>query len=213
MTRLRDQIARIERNWVDAAVPVLPIAPSIDSTLPAGGLVLGALHDIMAPSEAAMTSALGFCAVLLARSTGAVIWIEAAPHAYAPGLRRFGLEPDRLIFAPAPALPDALWAMEESLRCGAVGGAFLLLGKRPLDLTAARRLQLAAEAGGTIGLILRFTEPGRSVAQTRWRISPLPSPGGEACWQIDLEHSRHGRPQSWRMQWDREARQLLEQAD
>jgi hypothetical protein len=57
MPVLRDQIARIERNRVDTA-------------LPAGGLVLGALHDILAPSEATMTAAMGFCTVLLARWSG-----------------------------------------------------------------------------------------------------------------------------------------------
>jgi protein ImuA len=208
MAVLQDQIARVERNRVDAAVPVLSIAPQIDAALPAGGLGLGALHDILAPSEAAMASAMGFCTLLLARTTGTVIWIEAEPDAYAPGLVKFGLEPSRLLFVPAPQVTDALWAMEESLRTPGVGGVFLLLRRRGLDLTAARRLQLAAEADGGIGLVLRLAEVGRSVAQTRWRISPLPSAAGETCWQIDLEHSRHGRPQSWQMCWDKHAHQL-----
>jgi hypothetical protein len=39
---------------------------------------------------------------------------------------------------------------------------------------------------------------------------PLPFPGGEICWQIDLEHSRHGRLQSWQIRWDKHAQQLQE---
>jgi protein ImuA len=203
LASLRDRIARIERNRLEAAPPGIPVSTAIDTALPEGGLGRGALHDVLAPSEARMGAALGFCAMLLARSPGTIVWIDALPDAWPPGLQGFGLDSYRLLLVPAPVLADALWAMEESLRCPDIGGVFLMLGQRGLDLTAARRLQLAAEAGGGIGLLLRLTEAGRSVALTRWRIAALPSLAGEACWQVDLLHSRRGRPQSWQLGWDK----------
>ena len=87
---------------------------------------------------------------------GTVLWIAPDPDAWPPGLARFGLSPAQLVLVRAPREQDGLWAMEETLRCPAVGAALLVT--RELDLTAARRLQLAAEAGGVLGLLLRPDE-------------------------------------------------------
>jgi len=71
-------------------------------------------------------------------------------------------------------------------------------------MTASRRLQLAAESSGTIGIAIRrwrrpaeaadFGQPTASV--TRWRVTvlpatPLPVPGvGRARWQLELIRCR-----------------------
>ena len=83
-----------------------------------------------------------------------------------------------------------------------------------LDLTAGRRLQLAAEAGGTTGLVLRrgnipqTGEGGASAATTRWRIASAPGPAGPvprsqgpACWRVGLLRCRGGRPGDWMVEW------------
>jgi protein ImuA len=73
-------------------------------------------------------------------------------------------------------------------------------------MTASRRLQLAAEGSGAIGLALRrrrrqaqaaeFSQP--TAAMTRWRVSvlpstPLPVPGvGRARWRLELLRCRRG---------------------
>jgi protein ImuA len=73
-------------------------------------------------------------------------------------------------------------------------------------MTASRRLQLAAEEGGTLGVALRrwrrpaeaadFGQP--TAARTRWRVSalpsaPLPVPGvGRARWLVELVRARAG---------------------
>jgi protein ImuA len=73
-------------------------------------------------------------------------------------------------------------------------------------MTASRRLQLAAEGSGAIGIAIRrwrrqteaadFGQPTASV--TRWRVSalpatPLPVPGvGRARWQVELIRCRAG---------------------
>lgn len=73
-------------------------------------------------------------------------------------------------------------------------------------MTASRRLQLAAESSGTMGIAIRrwrrqaeasdFGQPTASV--TRWRVSvlpsaPLPVPGvGRARWLVELIRCRAG---------------------
>ena len=52
-------------------------------------------------------------------------------------------------------LNSAPWAMEEALRCRAAGAVVTELMGDDGDLTATRRLALAAGTGGGIGLILR----------------------------------------------------------
>src|SRR5947207_1059340 len=87
------------------------------------------------------------------------------------GFDEFGLAPERLIHVAAAKPRDVLWAMEEALRCRAVGVAIgeIRGSERGLDQVAARRLSLAAAAHGAIGLLLRTAPPREiSTAATRW---------------------------------------------
>uniref|UniRef100_UPI001F33B2C3 ImuA family protein n=1 Tax=Falsiroseomonas oryziterrae TaxID=2911368 RepID=UPI001F33B2C3 len=187
------------------------LSETIDAQLPAGGLARAGLHEVLAAEPGA---AAGFSAVVLGRAAaspgtspgGAVLWIGPDPDAWPPGLARFGLSPAALVMVRAPRPADGLWAMEEALRCPAVAGALLNLSE--LDLTAARRLQLAAEAGGALGLLLRpdSEDPGPSAALTRWRVGALPGEGsphslGDPRWQLDLLRCRGGTPRSWSVTW------------
>ncbi len=213
LSALRARIARLDRSG-GAAEPggSVSLCEAMDRRLPGGhGLPRAAVHEVLAAEPGAAT---GFCALVLARAGGTVLWIAAEPDAWPPGLARFGLSPADLVLVQAPRPVDGLWAMEEGLRCPAVAGALLVL--RDLDLTAARRLQLAAEAGGAIGLLLRpdTEEAGASAVLTRWRIGALAGTGraahdlGDPRWRLDLLRCRGGRPESWRVVWRGEAQQL-----
>ena len=219
LAALRARIARLDRSSRPPGEGV-PLCPAIDRQLPGGGLARAAVHEVLAADPGA---AAGFCALVLARSRGqregAMLWIAPEPDAWPPGLMRFGLSPADLVLVQAPRRQDALWAMEESLRCPGVAGA--LLAAEGLDLTAARRLQLAAEAGGAIGLLLRPDAAGDSPAEdggagsalTRWRVGALAGTGGahdlgDPRWQLDLLRCRGGRPQSWDVTWRPAAERL-----
>ena len=94
--------------------------------------------------------------------------------------------------------------MEEALRSGAVAA---VLGEiQEADLTARRRLQLAAEAGGAAALLLSPPEsrPGPSPALTCWRIASAPSGPppygvgiGAARWSVELTRCRGAVPRRW----------------
>ena len=85
---------------------------------------------------------------------------------YPPGLAGFGLDPAAMILLSAPSPAELLWAMEEALRSPALAGVVGEVDR--LDLTAGRRLQLAAAAGGGVGfLLLRADRPPRRSAPRR----------------------------------------------
>ena len=210
---LRARIARLDpglAGFDTAGRATLPLSPELDAHLPWNGLPLAGLHEVLSAEPGA---AMGFAALLMARAQAAlpgrsVLWIAPEPDAYPPGLARLGLSAASLILVRAPRPADALWAAEEGLRCPAIG-AVLTFGDVP-DLTAARRLQLAAETGGGIGLLLRPDDasPGPTSALTRWRLSATPSPQagphhlGEPAWEIALLRARGGRPGAWVGEWD-----------
>jgi len=189
-------------------------APAIDGALPWGGLPRAALHEVLAADGGAAT---GFCAALLARlaaGAGTVLWCRRgrARGLYGPGLAAVGLDPARLIVVQGRTATDVLWVMEESLRSGALAA---VLGEADdLDITAARRLQLAAEGGATAALLLRRdrAEPQPGPAVTRWRIAAAPGglvdgrPGvGRPRWRVDLLKVRgggtFGAARSWLVEW------------
>ncbi|HVT54340.1 MAG TPA: hypothetical protein VHE77_22385 [Dongiaceae bacterium] len=217
---LKTKIARLEQapGALVAAVPERLVRldlPAIDRHLPWGGLPRGALHEVAgegADREQAAAAA-GFAALWLARlqAQGPVLWIvravsRAALDLYAHGLRQLALDPDRLVLVAARKDEEALWTMEEGLKTRALGAVLGEIGK--LDLTASRRLQLAAEGSGVTAFVLRrwrlMQQAEREAAQpiaavTRWRIATLPSEGAMR-WKVELARCRGGRPNTWMME-------------
>jgi len=194
LARLRDTLAGLTARAPGGAASA-PIPVFADTSLIGAGLARGALHEVCAASPG---SGVAFAAILLARCGGQVLWIATEQESnlvWPPGLLPFGLAPDKLILARAARWPEALWAMEEALRCPALGAAVLMAGSgQGLDLTATRRLHLAAEAGGVFGLLLRPEgAAGASAARTRWHIAPLASADAPR-WRLSLLRQRGGAP-------------------
>ncbi len=211
---LRARIARLERRPVPHAANMLRFGvPAIDSHLPGGGLLAGALHEVAgegADLEHGAAASL-LLAGLLAKQRGPVLWAVMRADLFAPALHAAGLHPDRVVFAEAGSA--VLLVMEEALRHPGLAGVVGEVGK--MGLTASRRLQLAAEASGVTAFALRrfrqasdpaLAEPNAAV--TRWRVAALPSPPplphapdvpglARARWQLDLVRCRGGAPATW----------------
>ena len=210
--------------------PRLPLGiPAIDRVLPGGGLRLGCIHEVTGDEAAT-----GFCAALLARvggvggrdhgrvQAGALLWLARGDDLYAPGLVRFGIGAGQLLVVSGlHRQDDMLWAMEEALRCRAVGGMVAEAGE--IGLAAGRRLMLAAEGTGVLGLVLsRRVGVGVRAAVSRWRVTAAPGgaaadesgarcrmPGGRTPaetdgtgWRVELLHCRGGRPAEWVVSWE-----------
>ncbi|MGC9953033.1 MAG: ImuA protein [Rhizomicrobium sp.] len=184
-----------------------------------GGLALGALHEIAAADFRAIPGAWGFLLALMARieRKGIVVWPLVPGGAfgipYARGLKSFGLDPRDFLIVRCRHERDAAWAMEEALRIGA--GAVVGARTRDMDLTASRRLQLAAQHSGTPVFLLRAHDDRQpSAAVSRWRVASMPSVRdrfglfGEPRWRVALEYARGGRSGEWVVEWNHAALRL-----
>jgi protein ImuA len=199
------------------------LAP-IDRVL-GGGLAAGKLHEVFPAGAQDEASTMGFAVMLIIRLTQGpgppILWLreEAAQcraGLHGPGLVDLGLDPGRLILGVLPDARALLRAGADALRCAALGVVVLELGGNPplLDLTASRRLALAAEGSGVTPLLLRLggarLEP--SAAQTRWQVAALPSaplaadaPGHPAL-TLSLLRQRGGPAGlDWNVEWNRDA--------
>lgn len=203
---LRQRLRHLERAG-PAVRPALALgAAEIDAALD-GGLPTACLHEVLDRFDDG--SATGFVLALLvrllaiARPAQPVLWCGRRIDLYGPGLAAWGLDPARLILVEAAKPADLLWAMEEGLRCPGLAAVVGEVDR--LDLTAGRRLQLAAEAGGVTGLVLRQgrAEAGASAATSRWRVVALgnAAAAGAARWRVELLRCRGGRPRDWHVEW------------
>jgi hypothetical protein len=154
---------------------------ALDVLLPGGGWPTGAISEILLAHRG--IGELGLAAPALARmSADRHVAFIAPPHIpYAPALAARGIKLSNLLIVRADSDHDALWAAEQCLRSGACGA--VLAWPRSGDDRALRRLQLAAEAGKTWGLLYR---PARFAAQ------PSPAPLRLALAPASNSHDARG---------------------
>ncbi len=205
LSDLRAHIARLERGSPHERTSLPFGLPEIDRFLPGGGLKRGAFHEILGGTGAGGgAAAVLFAAGIAARSHGKVLWCMARPDLFAPALSQAGLAAERVVYVECRDEKSLLACFEEALRHPGLGAAIGETSR--LSMTASRRLQLAAETSGVIGLaVCRWERKAEaeecrtsSAAVTRWRVSalpsaPLPVPGvGRPRWHLELIRSRAG---------------------
>lgn len=128
--------------------------PELDAELPGGGWPLGALTEILHDQTGIGELRLLMPALARLSHEGRWIALIAPPYLpYAPALAGHGVNLSRLLLIHPGNGTDALWAVEQALRSGTCGA--VLAWPRRVDANSLRRLQLAAEAGRTLGLIFR----------------------------------------------------------
>src|SRR5690242_3650696 len=216
LAALRRRLAAIEA----AKVSFAPARSSDPDGGPLGfcgspGPFPGDLNEIAAPRESEMAAATAFALPLAAwaAKARATLWIAqdmtlAENGAlYGPALEAFGLRPERLVQVTAAHARDVLWAMEEALRCRSAGAVIGEIRGRGVDLTASRRLSLAAQHGGTAAFLLR-TAPAQepAAAVMRWIVGAAPAawrlhePGPPRL-HVRLTRNRRGNPGTWLLEW------------
>jgi protein ImuA len=179
----------------------------------------GGLPDLALIRPGRMHEATGsgrraFAAVLAGRLSGPVLWVREsrlADNLCPQGLRPF-FDPARLVLARPTGGLAVLQVTEEALRSGAVPLVIAELAEAA-DLTASRRLQLAAGSGGggVRGLCLLPESRARpNAAETRWLCTPIPQSGSGGAtggrrqlWE--LVKNKRGCLGVWEVAWGGQA--------
>ena len=200
----------------------LAAIPPAGRLSPQAGLARAALHELYAAQEADAAGVTGVALAFarLARPRAPILWVRQgfldreAGAPYPPGLAEFGLDPAMLTLVRAQDVQGVLQAGLEGARCAALGAVMIeLWGEaKALDLTASRRLALAAKASGTPALMVRIAAtPIASAAETRWLVRAAPSramaanaPGNPAFSLTLLRHRGGLEHGEWHLEWDRD---------
>ena len=218
LARLRRAIATSEETLAEEARVLALGVSDVDVAL-GGGLACATLHELSA-APLHLGAAAGFALALAALSPKAqhVLWIATdfgmleTGTLYGPGLGLLGLDTERLLVARVARPVDVLFAMEEALKCRALSTVVAEVNGE-VDLTATRRLSLAAREGGVLGLLLRHKpSDAPSAAHTRWEISAAPSVPdelgglGRTAFRLSLLRNRRGPCGTWTLTWDHHER-------
>ncbi len=190
--------ARVWKLKDASAAPSRPVwstgRSALDARLPGGGWPSASLVEVLidATGLGEMQLFLPAFVECQRRADGDVPWLAwiAPPHEpYAPALAQQGIELDRLlVIRPATAM-EALWAAEQALSSGVC--AAVLLWLKGTDDRWLRRLKLAAEAGGALGVLFR---PERHRFESSPASLRLLMTRGEPEPRLELLKVQGGRP-------------------
>jgi protein ImuA len=202
VTRLRDEIRRIERRPARRGGSVPCGRAEIDALLPGGGFPRGALTELTGgPASGKTAVALALFAAL---GPGALVaYVDGRGELYPPAAVALGVDLARLLVVRPAAVPGprprddvrarqepalaVLWAAEALLGAGAFAAvaidALPVHGLRGAD-AVARRLQGAVEKGGTIGVWLAPPRSGFRVPAAA-RLELAAGRGGLAAHRVD----------------------------
>jgi hypothetical protein len=162
--------------------------PQVDQVL-GGGLICGTLHEWFSFAQSPPVRWVMPLSIFIhltrrviqedATSAKVVVWIGRLAAANWPNPLALISKQDsdrslleRSLFVDPPDDAARVWAIDLALRSPAV--AAVVADGCGLDMAQSRRLQLAAESGGSIGLLARPLHELRhlSAATTRWLVRP-----------------------------------------
>ena len=165
----------------------------------------------------------GWAAFLLAQiaTDKPLLWVQDRMAILESGrIHPPGLPAQDLVHVEARDARDALWAMEEGVRCSCLSAVIGEIWGDPsaLDFTATRRLAVASERSGTPCWLVRLGGTANlSGARMRWRIASAPSlinplderAPGTPAWDAELFRARGFPPGRWNIAHDSGAFHLL----
>ena len=194
--------ARVWRLKDAAAAPTRPAwstgRSSLDARLPGGGWPTASLIEVLLDDTGVGEVQLFLPALVECQrragygrtdDTPWIVWIAPPHEPYAPALAQRGIELRRLLVVRPASATEALWAAEQALSSGVC--AAVLLWLKGTDDRWLRRLKLAAEAGGALGVLFR---PERHRFESSPATLRLAVTSDEHETRIDLLKVQGGRP-------------------
>ncbi len=153
---------------------------ALDALLPAQIFHAGMLVEWIVAGEGSGAARLALpmaCESL--QNGGVLVVIDERREFYPPAAVRLGLDLDRTIVVRPRNHQETIWTLEQALRCPGVAATLSWIEQLPDRLF--RRLQLAAEHGARLGLLMRppVARDTTTWADLRWLVQPVQS-GEEA---------------------------------
>lgn len=169
---LRQLCGRTAPSGDSEAQPRLSLGiPALDALLPQRGLERGSLVEWLSPVEGSGAAILALQGVRLALE-GHLAWVvvDSTGEFHPPAIHGWGIPLESLLLLRPSSVADALWTVEQCLRCPAVGVTWFQ-GSHLSD-RVVQRWKRAAEIGGGIGVLFRPIEAARrsSWADVRWSV-------------------------------------------
>ncbi len=181
---LRRQIDRLEGAHRPEGRPVVSSGcRALDELLPEGGFRRGTLVEWLAEGEGTGAGTLAMIAAREAcRAGGALVVLDSRRDFCPTAALRLGIDAGRLLVVQARSPADQHWALCQVLECAAVGAVVACRPEhsgRTIDARTMRRWQLAAEKGGSLGLLLRSAAARHTPSWAEVRLLVVPLPGGK----------------------------------
>lgn len=220
LKQLRQDILRIQglaKPATDASLR-LGIGP-IEAAFPGGIFPEACIHEYVSYEQADSAATSGFICGLtgsIMQRGGLCVWVGSKRSLFPASLALFGIPADRVIFVDVREEKQALWAIEEALKCSAI---VAVVGElRDLTFTQSRRLQLIAEQSRVTAFIHRYYPRSENITAsvTRWKIRATASPVtglpgiGMPVWKVELQKVRNGKPGTWMVEWTAAGFRLLQ---
>jgi hypothetical protein len=190
--------ARVWKLKDAAAASTRPVWPtgrtSLDARLPGGGWPTASLVEVLLDAAGLGEIQLFLPALVESQrrtdgETPWLVWIAPPHEPFAPALAQQGIELGRLLVVRPATATEALWAAEQCLSSGVC--AAVLLWLKGTDDRWLRRLKLAAEAGGALGVLFR---PERHRFESSPATLRLLLTQGEHAPHLELLKVQGGRP-------------------
>jgi protein ImuA len=216
---LQGQILKLQGNKAQPNEQTRLGLGVIEDVFPEGVFPKGVVHEMISFDPPAASSTSGFLSVILGKlmqKEGRCIWVSSKRKIFPPALKIFGVDPERILFVDAWRAKDALWTIEEALKCNSLSAVVGEIGE--LNFNDSRRLQLVVEKSNVTGFIHRYQPKALNAVAcaTRWKITPVAShlpdemPGvGFPRWDVELLKVKNGKPHKWIVQWGSQEMEYL----
>lgn len=190
---LAEEVRRIEGARRTSPPEVVSSgSQALDLLLPGGGFRRGSLVEWLAGSAAGGAATLAlWTAAQAARGGGAVVVIDEQASFYPPAALAVGIDLEQLIVVRPEGKTDHSWAIDQVLRSRGVAAVWCW--PQQSDDHTLRRWQLAAEASGVLGMLIRDEQARDEPSWVELRLGVQPCSAAEQMPASQISSGRQRR--------------------